>query len=783
MADIARSITAGLALGQAGREAWEKRKAQQEIAALQEQWDMGGRQPQEVYDEEAMYSRYQIPSGGLYDTREAAQAAMPQLPSYEDQLRQMANVYSRRGFTDEAKGLYSEARESMMDRAKQDYYNIAAQAEQRKSRESELAAQKSQLEMQPLIQLADFHEATAGMDFNSPAYQDAFRKLPPATRQTLLEAENAGLTARNQYDAARFTMQIPAALASGPQAVDALMTERFGVPVETVLDEKTGKWRIYSYNIDPKTGEFVRSDKPFESGSGRTDYENALTGYLDPSKSGSLAVAAKKFREEQINNLDKLITNQSKLILSDERYLSASEAQKRASDNASAMVDVLNSRMAALSGFEAPVTTTQGFAAVSTPTPDVPPTQDDLANARAELQARRDQQQQPSETGGGLSATEASVLGGLGVAGVYGGKKALDYANAPMRDPDYRAAATRPTTAIGPDGKPMQMGAQPKARAEFPFEAEANARATFQAEMDRARQIENPEERRAAQKAAAEKYATNAPESAKVDMTGRKTKVGKRKGLGKVKGFGLLGLALGGLAFTDATEAYEDAGMSEKDAQLTALGDVILDQFGISQTGRIADMVPPDVARELEPDELEELIQELLDREAGVPSREMLGMRNGGLVPRFNKGGEYDAGMNMDDDEINRASYRAEMRNKAAAAAPSMRDRAKSAVAAAQAASESGPIDDFQLRQSPSIDFDMRYRQPEYLRSGGLVVKDYRKGGAVKGPGTATSDSINARLSDGEYVVNAESMKIAGVPELLEAINKMGLQKRRSRKA
>lgn len=48
------------------------------------------------------------------------------------------------------------------------------------------------------------------------------------------------------------------------------------------------------------------------------------------------------------------------------------------------------------------------------------------------------------------------------------------------------------------------------------------------------------------------------------------------------------------------------------------------------------------------------------------------------------------------------------------------------------------------------------------------------QGGIVRGPGTSTSDSIMARLSDGEYVVNAESTK-AYLP-LLNAINESGLR-------
>jgi hypothetical protein len=43
-------------------------------------------------------------------------------------------------------------------------------------------------------------------------------------------------------------------------------------------------------------------------------------------------------------------------------------------------------------------------------------------------------------------------------------------------------------------------------------------------------------------------------------------------------------------------------------------------------------------------------------------------------------------------------------------------------------------------------------------------------GGRVRGPGTGTSDSINARLSNGEYVINAKSTKKFG--GLIAAINR-----------
>lgn len=51
-------------------------------------------------------------------------------------------------------------------------------------------------------------------------------------------------------------------------------------------------------------------------------------------------------------------------------------------------------------------------------------------------------------------------------------------------------------------------------------------------------------------------------------------------------------------------------------------------------------------------------------------------------------------------------------------------------------------------------------------------------GGDVSGQGTGTSDDVPAWLSDGEFVVNAESVKMPGVKRALENINAAGLAKR-----
>lgn len=65
-----------------------------------------------------------------------------------------------------------------------------------------------------------------------------------------------------------------------------------------------------------------------------------------------------------------------------------------------------------------------------------------------------------------------------------------------------------------------------------------------------------------------------------------------------------------------------------------------------------------------------------------------------------------------------------------------------------------------------------------FKKDGGKVSrKDLRKGGKVNGPGTETSDSIPARLSDGEYVLNAETVKMIGKPAL-DKLNQAGLNKR-----
>lgn len=69
------------------------------------------------------------------------------------------------------------------------------------------------------------------------------------------------------------------------------------------------------------------------------------------------------------------------------------------------------------------------------------------------------------------------------------------------------------------------------------------------------------------------------------------------------------------------------------------------------------------------------------------------------------------------------------------------------------------------------------------FKDGGAVGRrDYTPGGKVKGPGTETSDDVPAWLSDGEFVLNAEAVKLIG-KDKLEALNQRGLAMRNQKPA
>lgn len=69
-----------------------------------------------------------------------------------------------------------------------------------------------------------------------------------------------------------------------------------------------------------------------------------------------------------------------------------------------------------------------------------------------------------------------------------------------------------------------------------------------------------------------------------------------------------------------------------------------------------------------------------------------------------------------------------------------------------------------------------------FANGGDVNRKDFTPGGAVAGPGTATSDSIPAWLSDGEHVNNATAVELAGL-DTLEKINDAGLGVRQGKQS
>jgi hypothetical protein len=48
-----------------------------------------------------------------------------------------------------------------------------------------------------------------------------------------------------------------------------------------------------------------------------------------------------------------------------------------------------------------------------------------------------------------------------------------------------------------------------------------------------------------------------------------------------------------------------------------------------------------------------------------------------------------------------------------------------------------------------------------------------KAGGAINGPGSGTSDSIPARLSDGEFVMTAKAVRGAGKGDRMKGARKM----------
>jgi hypothetical protein len=73
---------------------------------------------------------------------------------------------------------------------------------------------------------------------------------------------------------------------------------------------------------------------------------------------------------------------------------------------------------------------------------------------------------------------------------------------------------------------------------------------------------------------------------------------------------------------------------------------------------------------------------------------------------------------------------------------------------------------------SRPTDFYSMYLSPQYAAKGG-PMNFPRKTGAIAGPGTATSDSIPAMLSDGEFVMTARAVRGAGNGSREKGVRKM----------
>jgi hypothetical protein len=82
------------------------------------------------------------------------------------------------------------------------------------------------------------------------------------------------------------------------------------------------------------------------------------------------------------------------------------------------------------------------------------------------------------------------------------------------------------------------------------------------------------------------------------------------------------------------------------------------------------------------------------------------------------------------------------------------------------------------MEQNPSrYVFDIANFRPRYTTGAGLFSAATgglaAKGGKVEGPGTETSDSIPARLSDGEFVFTAKAVRGAGGGDRMKGARKM----------
>ena len=96
---------------------------------------------------------------------------------------------------------------------------------------------------------------------------------------------------------------------------------------------------------------------------------------------------------------------------------------------------------------------------------------------------------------------------------------------------------------------------------------------------------------------------------------------------------------------------------------------------------------------------------------------------------------------------------------------------AKAAKAAPPAPTASAPAAPSSAIGSYAADASLKEREAKAMKAAGL-----KKGGAVRGPGTGTSDDVPIMASNGEFMIKASAVKKIGI-EALEALNAIGDKK------
>ena len=93
------------------------------------------------------------------------------------------------------------------------------------------------------------------------------------------------------------------------------------------------------------------------------------------------------------------------------------------------------------------------------------------------------------------------------------------------------------------------------------------------------------------------------------------------------------------------------------------------------------------------------------------------------------------------------------------------REAAARVAARAKPAQQAAPAEEKAVSSYAGMSAMQRREKELGLKDGG-IMGGFKPGGLIRGPGTETSDSIPARLSAGEYVLPADTVKAVGVDQL-----------------